>query len=195
MTQMRWTDPRGLRAQTSRTSERDGVAAIEARATRALTGAHPVSEAGAVGQGAASQVATQLSEILGRVRERQVVADERLVDLAWNCFAAGFAASNASFSAEAATQDVAIAPDARGDSPGASLAHLVSELSPRRFEVLQLVAKGLTNREIAQTLGIATNTVKAHVAGVLEALDLTNRIEAAVALREWENESGGSPRD
>jgi adenylate cyclase len=55
-------------------------------------------------------------------------------------------------------------------------------LSPRQLEVLELMAKGLTNREIARVLSISANTVKTHVAAVIEALDVTNRTEAAVAL-------------
>lgn len=46
------------------------------------------------------------------------------------------------------------------------------------------MAKGLTNREIAKVLGIAAGTAKTHVSAVIEALDVTNRTEAAVALRE-----------
>lgn len=57
-------------------------------------------------------------------------------------------------------------------------------LTPRQLQVLELMAKGLTNREIAGVLGIAPGTAKVHVSAVLEALDVTNRTEAAVALRE-----------
>jgi adenylate cyclase len=57
-------------------------------------------------------------------------------------------------------------------------------LTPRQLEVLELVAKGLTNAEIAQVLGIAPGTAKNHVAAVLEALDVSNRTEAVGILRE-----------
>lgn len=50
--------------------------------------------------------------------------------------------------------------------------------------MLELIARGLTNPEIAGVLGIARATVKAHVAAVIEALDVTNRTEAAMVLRE-----------
>lgn len=50
--------------------------------------------------------------------------------------------------------------------------------------MLELVAKGLTNREIGNVLGIAAATVKRHVEAVIGALDVTNRTEAAVALQE-----------
>jgi TolB-like protein/Flp pilus assembly protein TadD len=67
-------------------------------------------------------------------------------------------------------------------------------LTPRQIEVLELVAKGLTNREIGGVLGIAANTVKVHVAAVISALDVTNRTEAAVALHELERR-GGNPEE
>jgi adenylate cyclase len=57
-------------------------------------------------------------------------------------------------------------------------------LSPRQLEVLELMAKGLTNREIAGALGIGAGTVKNYVSAIIEALDVTNRTEAAVALQE-----------
>jgi len=57
-------------------------------------------------------------------------------------------------------------------------------LSPRQLEVLELMAKGLTNREIAGVLGIAAGTVKNYVSAIIEAMDVTNRTEAAVALAE-----------
>jgi DNA-binding NarL/FixJ family response regulator len=57
-------------------------------------------------------------------------------------------------------------------------------LTPRQLEVLDLMAKGRTNREICDSLGIAEGTVKAHVATLLEALDVANRTEAASVIRD-----------
>ena len=57
-------------------------------------------------------------------------------------------------------------------------------LTPRQREVLELMAKGLTNKEIAGVLGIAPLTVKVHVAAVLQALDVSNRTEAVMAMVE-----------
>ena len=65
-------------------------------------------------------------------------------------------------------------------------------LTVRQLEVLELVAKGLTNREIARVLGIGVGTARNHVSAVIEALDVTNRTEAAVALRELGLGSGAS---
>ena len=62
---------------------------------------------------------------------------------------------------------------------------LSPKLTERELEVLKLVAKGLSNREIGNELFIAENTVKNHVRNVLEKLQLHSRMEAVVyAMRE-----------
>ncbi len=66
-------------------------------------------------------------------------------------------------------------------------------LTPRQLEVLELLAKGLTNREIAGVLEISAGTVKNHVAALLDALDVTNRTEAAVVLSDWAAAGEESP--
>lgn len=58
------------------------------------------------------------------------------------------------------------------------------ELTPRQVDVLRLLARGLTNREISGVLGIAEGTVKSHVIRIYELLSVTNRTEAAMRLRE-----------
>jgi two-component system nitrate/nitrite response regulator NarL len=58
-------------------------------------------------------------------------------------------------------------------------------LSEREIEVLQLVAEGRSNQEIAQSLVISESTVKNHLRNILGKLHLRNRIQAAVyAVRE-----------
>jgi two-component system NarL family response regulator len=58
-------------------------------------------------------------------------------------------------------------------------------LTEREIEVLRLVAKGMSNKEIAGELVIAENTVKNHVRNILEKLQLKSRMEAAMyAVRE-----------
>jgi NarL family two-component system response regulator LiaR len=58
-------------------------------------------------------------------------------------------------------------------------------LSAREVDVLRLVARGLRNEEIAETLAISVRTVGRHVSNVLEKLELANRTQAALyALRE-----------
>jgi DNA-binding NarL/FixJ family response regulator len=57
-------------------------------------------------------------------------------------------------------------------------------LTGRQVEVLRLLARGLTNREIAEVLQIAEETAKSHVKHIYEALDVSNRTEAAMRMRE-----------
>jgi len=58
-------------------------------------------------------------------------------------------------------------------------------LTDRELQALRGIARGLSNRSIAEELGIAENTVKNHVRGVLEKLGVTSRTEAALyAVRE-----------
>jgi DNA-binding NarL/FixJ family response regulator len=51
-------------------------------------------------------------------------------------------------------------------------------LTPRELEVLQLMARGLTNRQIAGRLGISEHTVKFHAGAVLGKLNARSRAEA-----------------
>ncbi len=60
----------------------------------------------------------------------------------------------------------------------------VAGLTARQREVAGLLTKGLTNKEIAGVLGISADTVKNHVAAILDALDVTNRTEAVMMLVE-----------
>ena len=58
-------------------------------------------------------------------------------------------------------------------------------LTEREMDVLRLVAQGLTNQEIAESLVIGVGTVRTHVSNILAKLHLANRTQAALyALRE-----------
>jgi NarL family two-component system response regulator LiaR len=58
-------------------------------------------------------------------------------------------------------------------------------LTEREVDLLRLVAQGLSNREIAETLTIGVGTVRTHVSNILTKLHLANRTQAALyALRE-----------
>jgi DNA-binding NarL/FixJ family response regulator len=54
------------------------------------------------------------------------------------------------------------------------------DLSPREVEVLQLLARGLDNNEIAVEMSISPRTAKNHVSSILNKLGVVNRIQAAV---------------
>jgi DNA-binding NarL/FixJ family response regulator len=73
-----------------------------------------------------------------------------------------------------------VAGAATGDAADNPLRHL----SPRESEILRSLADGLTDREIAEALGISTRTVETHVSNILRKLDARNRAEAARLYRE-----------
>lgn len=56
-------------------------------------------------------------------------------------------------------------------------------LSDREWEVLELLAAGQSNKEIARSLGISPNTVKTHVARVYEKLEVSRRLQAVEKAR------------
>lgn len=60
----------------------------------------------------------------------------------------------------------------------------LEQLSPRETEVFRLLARGLTNHEIAEQLIVGENTVKTHVARILTKLDLRDRVQAVVLAYE-----------
>jgi len=58
------------------------------------------------------------------------------------------------------------------------------DLTEREMEVLQLIATGATNREIAEELVVSEGTVKNHVSNILSRLGLRDRTQAAIFARE-----------
>ena len=53
-----------------------------------------------------------------------------------------------------------------------------SALTPRETEILQLIARGLSNRAAAETLGLSRATVRTHLEHIYAKLDVSNRTEA-----------------
>ncbi|MEX0952468.1 MAG: response regulator transcription factor, partial [Nitriliruptoraceae bacterium] len=94
----------------------------------------------------------------------------------------------------AAQGDALIAPSvtvrllaAFADShPGPPPAQPIEPLSAREEEILRTVARGRTNREIADELFISISTVKTHLAALMRKLDARNRVEIAM----WAHETG-----
>jgi DNA-binding NarL/FixJ family response regulator len=68
--------------------------------------------------------------------------------------------------------------------PPTSQPAAVSELTPRELEVLRLIARGLSNADIAGELVVSDATVKTHVARIFSKLDLHDRAQAVVLAYE-----------
>ena len=70
---------------------------------------------------------------------------------------------------------------ARGrDSRRGRASVVAAQLSPRQRDVIQLIGKGYSNKEIAQAIGVAPTTVKTHVAQALAIIGAENRTDGAV---------------
>ena len=65
------------------------------------------------------------------------------------------------------------------------LPSVLQALSPREKEVLSLIAKGASNKEIAQELYISERTVKAHITSILSQLNLRDRTQAAILATQY----------
>jgi DNA-binding NarL/FixJ family response regulator len=70
------------------------------------------------------------------------------------------------------------------DKPAVDPQTLAEPLSEREREILRLVAKGASNREIASQLVIAEGTVKNHMTNILSKMSVTDRTQAALKARE-----------
>jgi DNA-binding NarL/FixJ family response regulator len=60
-------------------------------------------------------------------------------------------------------------------------------MTTREREIISLIAEGLSNKEIAQRLNVATYTVKSHVHNILEKLALHSRLQIAM----YDHNDGG----
>lgn len=88
-----------------------------------------------------------------------------------------FAAGEPNLSEEVAAKVVKTALGRHGEGSQAIDEAIVC--TEREVDVLRLVGAGLTNREIAERLAIAENTVKNHLRNILQKLHLENRVQAA----------------
>ncbi|CDM95922.1 putative two-component system transcriptional regulator, LuxR family [Limnospira indica PCC 8005] len=61
----------------------------------------------------------------------------------------------------------------------------LQDLTPRELEVLRLIGKGYSNREIAQELFISERTVKNHVSSILSSLNLRDRTQVALLANQY----------
>ncbi|MBZ9772960.1 response regulator [Mesorhizobium sp. CO1-1-8] len=75
--------------------------------------------------------------------------------------------------------------DLQSQQPTDGIAERLRQLTERQTEILRLVAEGLSNKEVALRLELQEKTVKHHMTGVLSKLNVRNRTEAALMMREW----------
>jgi len=57
-------------------------------------------------------------------------------------------------------------------------------LTARETEILKILAKGLSNKEISHTLGLSVHTINIHVRNIYKKLDASNRTEAVFEAKE-----------
>ena len=79
----------------------------------------------------------------------------------------------------------------RGDQPGQEPKNSLKLLTEREREILQLLSRGESNKSIALTLSISYDTVKQHVRHILNKLNLSSRVKAAVLFAKEQ----GTPED
>lgn len=73
--------------------------------------------------------------------------------------------------------------EADAGGPGEGMAQRLATLTPQQLRVLEMVAQGQLNKQIADALGIQLRTVKAHMSEIFHKLGVRNRTQAGIAFR------------
>src|SRR5207302_299789 len=138
-------------------------------------------EAARVGAAAYLRASTDVDLFLAALRRAaagQFPIDEEVVR-----YPAVAARILAQFREDSAADSAALEPPVPRPEP-AALGPLFVKLSPREIEILDLVARGNSNKIIGRKLSISDQTVKNHVSAILRKLEVNDRTEAVVyALR------------
>lgn len=75
----------------------------------------------------------------------------------------------------------------------ADVAARVATLTPQQFRVLNMIAEGLLNKQIAYDLGVSEATVKAHMTAIMRKLGVSNRTQVALAASHLDVEKEAVP--
>lgn len=110
----------------------------------------------------------ELADAVRRVGEGDAVFSPRLAGYVLDAFATGGSAASGN-RATAGTPPDSASPDEDAESA------LIDDLTPREVEVMRLLARGYTYREMAERLFISVKTVETHVSHVLRKTQQTNR--------------------
>jgi len=112
--------------------------------------------------------------------------DRASIQRAIACGVAGYIPKSASKTVMAQAVRSVLAGDVYLPERGERARPAASErLTPRQYAVLEQLARGNSNRQIAADLGIEEITVKAHISAILRKLKVKNRLQAVVASRAF----------
>jgi DNA-binding NarL/FixJ family response regulator len=123
---------------------------------------------GARGYVTKSIAIAELADAVRRVSDGDAVFSPRLAGYVLDAFAAGGSAGGGS-------NGTAVAPPDSGSSVEEAESALIDDLTAREVEVMRLLARGYTYREMAERLFISVKTVETHVSHVLRKTQQTNR--------------------
>lgn len=80
--------------------------------------------------------------------------------------------------------DMALQTDQRQNRLDQDFAINLSQLTPHQYKVLQMIADGLLNKQIAYEMKVSESTIKQHVSAVLHKLGFNNRTQASVMYKQ-----------
>jgi ATP/maltotriose-dependent transcriptional regulator MalT len=147
-------------------------------ATRIFTAAADLVCVAANGVGAGEKIQDLLSEIVDTGHIDSVVSILRAWPAGSAIFAADARGADLLRHAARVTGDLTLAK-----ASGFATQARTAEISPREREVLELVAQGLRNREVAARLVLSEKTVKTHLQHIYEKLNVSSRTEAVTRAR------------
>ncbi|MGX5915141.1 LuxR C-terminal-related transcriptional regulator [Aliidiomarina sp. Khilg15.8] len=127
-------------------------------------------------------LAPQSHQVLFTWRQHNADIRQALVQGARSYLCKGASAEQMKLAIHGLLQGKAYLPD---ESATASTGHsarsdIERHLSPRQQEIMQLLAQGLSNKEIANILGITEGTIRVHLSAIFKAIKVSNRTEATL---------------